>query len=107
MTVRGAVDDAALWAIVRAGTTIDGDHVAPRLVTLRKRSGRETHLVVELVEERDREIRRLVAAAGHVGGAGLRRVSFGGVELGTLAPGRWRVLSYDELRRVRGEAETR
>jgi len=105
VTVRGAVDDAAL-ALVRAGITIDGVPVAPRLVTLRKRSGRETHLIVELVEGRNREIRRLFDAAGHEV-LRLRRVAFGGVELGTLAPGRWRVLSYDELRTLRSEAETR
>jgi len=105
VTVRGAVDDAAL-ALVRAGIAIDGVPVTPRLVTLRKRSGRETHLIVELVEGRNREIRRLFGAAGHEV-LRLRRVSFGGVELGTLAPGRWRVLSYDELRTLRGEAETR
>jgi 16S rRNA U516 pseudouridylate synthase RsuA-like enzyme len=37
----------------------------------------------------------------------LLRVSFGGVELGALPPGRWRPLTYDELRTLRGEADTR
>jgi 23S rRNA pseudouridine2605 synthase len=105
VTVRGAVDDAAL-ATVRGGIAIDGVPVTPRLVTLRKRSGRESHLLVELVEGRNREIRRLFAAAGHEV-TRLLRVSFGGVELGTLAPGRWRVLSYDELRTLRDEALSR
>jgi 23S rRNA pseudouridine2605 synthase len=99
VTVRGAVDDAALEALGR-GTTMDGVSVAPRAVTMRKRSGRETHLIVELVEGRNREIRRLFAAVGHEV-TRLLRVSFGGVELGTLAPGRWRTVTDDEIARLR------
>ena len=80
--------------------------MTPRRVTLRKRSGRETHLLVELVEGRNREIRRLFAAVGHEV-TRLLRVSFGGVELGSLPPGRWRPLTHDELRTLRGGADTR
>jgi 23S rRNA pseudouridine2605 synthase len=105
VTVRGTVDDAALETVAR-GVAIDGVRVAPRRVTVRKRSGRETHLLVELVEGRNREIRRLFAAAGHEV-TRLLRVSFGGVELGTLPPGDWRPLTYDELRTLRGEGRIR
>jgi 23S rRNA pseudouridine2605 synthase len=105
VTVRGALDDAALETVSR-GITIDGVAVAPQRVTLRKRSGRETHLLVELVEGRNREIRRLFAAVGHEV-TRLLRVSFGGVELGALPPGRWRALTYDELHTLRGEGRTR
>ena len=104
VTVRGSVDDTSLGAL-SSGLTIDGAVVTPR-VTLRKRSGRETHLLVELVEGRNREIRRLFAAVGHEV-TRLLRVSFGGVELGTLPPGRWRPLTYDELRTLRAGADSR
>jgi len=104
VTVRGAVDDASLASLSR-GVTIDDAVVRPR-VTLRKRSGRETHLLVELVEGRNREIRRLFAAIGHEV-TRLLRISFGGVELGTLAPGRWRRLAYDELGTLRAGVDTR
>ena len=105
VTVRGSVDDASLETLSR-GIAIDGALATPSRVTLRKRSGRETHLLVELVEGRNREIRRLFAAVGHEV-TRLLRVSFGGVELGTLPPGRWRPLTYDELRMLRGGADTR
>ena len=105
VTARGTVDDASLETLSR-GITIDGALVTPRRVTLRKRSGRETHLLVEIVEGRNREIRRLFAAIGH-DVTRLLRVSFGGVELGTLPPGRWRPLTYDELRTLRGEVVLR
>jgi len=105
VTARGTVDDASLETLSR-GITIDGALVTPRRVTVRKRSGRETHLLVELVEGRNREIRRLFAAIGH-DVTRLLRVSFGGVELGTLPPGRWRPLTYDELRTLRREVDLR
>jgi 23S rRNA pseudouridine2605 synthase len=94
VTVRGAVDDAAVTTL-RRGMTIDGAPASPRAVTVRQRSGRETHLVVELDEGRNREIRRLFAAVGHEV-TRLLRVSFGGVALGTLPAGRWRDLTAAE-----------
>ena len=105
VTVRGPVDDTSLETLSR-GITVDGALVTPRRVTLRKRSGRETHLLVEIVEGRNREIRRLFAAIGHEV-TRLLRISFGGVELGTLAPGRWRRLAYDELGTLRAGVDTR
>ena len=65
-------------------------------VTIRKRSRRETHLVVELVEGKNREIRRMMTAVGHEVTA-LKRISFGGLTLGKLQPGQWRELSIEEL----------
>jgi 23S rRNA pseudouridine2605 synthase len=58
-------------------------------VTIRKASGRETHLIVELAEGKNREIRRLFAAVGHEV-TRLHRIAFGDYELGDLQPGRWR-----------------
>jgi 23S rRNA pseudouridine2605 synthase len=72
-------------------------------VRVRKRSARETHLIIELREGRNREIRRLCAAVGREVTA-LRRVAFGGLELGDLPAGRWRAVSKDELRRAGGSA---
>ncbi len=74
-----------------------GEILAAKSVTVRKRSRRETHLVVELTEGKNREIRRLMAAVGHEV-TRLKRVSFGGLELGDLSPGGWREVREKELR---------
>ena len=58
-------------------------------VEVRKASNRETHLVVELVEGKNRELRRLFSAVGHEP-TRIHRISFGEYELGTLQPGQWR-----------------
>jgi len=105
VTVRGALDDDALAAI-RRGVTVDGVLAIPRDVDVRKRSRRETHAIVTLDEGRNREIRRLFAAAGHEV-TRLLRVSFGPVALGTLQPGRWRDLTPDESQALAEAAPTR
>jgi 23S rRNA pseudouridine2605 synthase len=98
VTVRGEFGDEAA-ALLTQGIDLDGERLAADEVTVRKRSRRETHLVVTLREGRNREIRRLFDALGHEV-TRLRRVAFGGLELGTLLPGRWRDVGREELRQV-------
>jgi 23S rRNA pseudouridine2605 synthase len=58
-------------------------------VAIRKASDRESHLIVELVEGKNRELRRLFGAVGH-DVTKIHRISFGDYELGDLQPGQWR-----------------
>jgi len=96
VTVEGRVGDATAATLVD-GFTIDGEHLSAADASIRKASGRESLLVLTLTEGRNREVRRLLEAAGHPVKR-LRRVQFGGLELGTLAPGEWREVSPAELR---------
>jgi 23S rRNA pseudouridine2605 synthase len=98
VTVRGEFGDETAHQIER-GLVLDSERLSARSVTVRKRSTRETHLIVELVEGKNREIRRLMKAVGHEV-TRLRRVSFGGLELGDLPPGRWRSISESEVKRL-------
>ncbi len=54
---------------------------------------------LELVEGRNRQVRRMTAAIGHPT-LRLWRVGIGGLALGPLAAGRWRILSEAERRLV-------
>jgi 23S rRNA pseudouridine2605 synthase len=91
VTVRGAVtpENAARLTEGLEGMRADA-------VTVRKASGRETHLTVQLREGKNREVRRLFKAIGHEV-TRLKRVRLGGLELGELAPGTWRELSREEI----------
>jgi 23S rRNA pseudouridine2605 synthase len=96
VTVRGELADDTARRL-EEGVEESGERLSAQAVTVRKRSRRETHLVIELNEGKNREIRRMLAAAGHEV-TRLKRVSFGGLELGELRPGEWRVVSGEELR---------
>ncbi len=78
---------------------MSGERLRPAGVDIRKRSGRETHLIVTLTEGKNREIRRLFEAAGH-GVTRLKRIAFGGLTLDDVPPGTWRTVSEAELRRA-------
>jgi len=85
VTVRGLVTDA------------DASRLPAHRATVRKASNRESHLIVELRQGRNREIRRMFDAIGR-SVTRLKRVSIGGLELGDLEPGRWRAVTKDEVR---------
>ena len=96
VTVRGELSDESAQSL-RKGIVDRGERLAARSIDILKRSKRETHLIVELDEGRNREIRRMLKAAGHEA-TRLKRIAFGGLELGDLAPGKWRNISVDEVR---------
>jgi 23S rRNA pseudouridine2605 synthase len=65
-------------------------------VVVRKSSSRESHLVMTLTEGKNREVRRLCSSVGHEV-TKLKRVAYGGLTLGNLAPGEYRQLSSEEI----------
>jgi 23S rRNA pseudouridine2605 synthase len=98
VTVRGRVTDAEA-ARMTTGITCGRDLLRAERVQVRKVSTRESHLVVELRDGRNREIRRLCEAVGH-DVTRLKRVSLGGLELGDLLPGSWRPVTRVETESV-------
>ena len=98
VTMRGELRDECA-ARVQKGIRDRGEMLRARTLQILKRSTRETHVRVELTEGKNRELRRLFAACGH-DVTRLKRVGFGGLELGDLAPGTWRQVTIDELRRA-------
>lgn len=93
--LRGEIDDSALqrW---RDGVDDAGERLRVAQVDVRKRSGRETTVIIQLAEGKNREIRRLAASVGSEV-LKLKRIAYGGVKLGELPVGQWRDVEPDEL----------
>ena len=95
VTARGRVDASDLEQL-RSGVTREATRIRAQAIDLRKASARESHLMVELREGKNREIRRLFEAIGREV-TRLKRVKLGGLELGAVAPGHWREVSAQEV----------
>jgi 23S rRNA pseudouridine2605 synthase len=97
--VDGLVPAASLprW---RKGTMLPDGPAVPRSVSLLRRGARSTWLRVTFAEGRYREVKRYCKAMGHAVRR-LRRVEFGPLRLGSLAPGGWRALTAMELDRLK------
>ena len=114
--VEGEVDADAVAELSRGLALKDGvtkpavvkqisePHIWDRDPPIRKRKSIPTSwLDITLYEGRNRQIRRMCLAVGHRV-AKLRRVRFGPLELGRLAPGEHRPLTRDEVERLRQAA---
>lgn len=121
--VAGVPGGAALRAIAE-GLPLDGALTRPARVRVlgtargapaveRRRHGPPaaprpggTWLEIVLTEGRNRQVRRMCAAIGH-DVLDLVRVRIGRLDLGTLAPGEWRELGWEEVARLSAEAVAR
>ncbi|MDT8436776.1 MAG: pseudouridine synthase [Gemmatimonadota bacterium] len=83
-----------------AGVELEDGPARPEEVRVRRRRDGSSILALTLREGRNREVRRMLRALG-VGIRRLRRVAFGPVELGGLAPGAWRRLEDREVESLR------
>ncbi|HEU0168427.1 MAG TPA: pseudouridine synthase [Chloroflexota bacterium] len=92
------VDQAALDTI-RRGIESQGQRLAARSARIAP-GGDGTRVVVVLAEGRKREVRRMFEALDRRV-LRLLRVRFGPIDLGDLAPGRFRPLTKDEIEQLR------
>lgn len=90
------VADTAMLESMRGGIADAGEHLRAQQVELLRRGPRHCWLVVTLIEGRNRQIRRMLAALG-VGVVRLVRVAIGDLPLGNLAKGAWRWLDAGEV----------
>ena len=98
VTARGPLDGAA--ERLRRPLVLDGYRIRPPEVE-QTAPGR---FLITIHEGRNRQIRRMCAAAG-LEVLRLRRIAEGPLQLGTLAPGAWRPLTEAELAALRQETE--
>ena len=99
VTVRGYSEKA--FELLKLPITLDGYTIRKPEVTLLHCNGENAELLVTIHEGRNRQVRRMCAAAG-MNVLRLVRVSEGALELGDLPSGKWRYLTQDEIRMLKG-----
>lgn len=98
VTVRPGVTEEQLVSL-SAGMVIDGRRTAPAGVRVLSEEPGRIVLEIILREGRNREIRKMCEQLG-LEVARLRRTAVGSLKLGMLAPGKWRFLTAEEVRRL-------
>lgn len=102
--VRGNPSPADLSRL-RHGIELDDGPAVPVAVRRIGTAGGRSHLELVMAEGRNREVRRLCAAAGYPV-MRLHRVAIGALRDRALKPGKWRHLEVDEVRAFHREART-
>lgn len=103
VTVAGEVS-AETMRQMRQGIFIAEGRVRVEGAKIRKARGRATDMEITLREGKNREIRRILARLGHKVQQ-LRRVAIGPLKLGQLPSGAYRQLSFEEVKKLKAEAE--
>ncbi len=98
VTVRPKITDEQINAF-HTGIEIDGRMTAPAGLRVIERAEGRVVCEVILYEGRNRQIRRMFEELG-IEVARLKRTAVGSVKLGMLAPGKWRNLSEEEVRKL-------
>ncbi|MBL8261298.1 MAG: rRNA pseudouridine synthase [Xanthomonadaceae bacterium] len=91
-------DEGLLVALV-SGAVIDGERLSAVSARLLRAGERNAWLEIVLDEGRNRQIRRLLEAFD-IGTLRLLRVAIGGLVLGSLAKGAWRMLEAEDLEAI-------
>ena len=88
--------DAGLPTALERGVTVEGERLHAASARILRSGDKHAWLEIVLDEGRNRQIRRLLEALD-VAVLRLVRVAIGSLELGTLAKGRWRMLTQKEV----------
>ena len=82
---------------IRSGVEIDGRMTSPADIRVESIQGNKTTFRVVIHEGRNRQVRRMFEAIGYTV-VSLKRTGIGKLQLGTLAPGKWRLLEDREVK---------
>ncbi len=87
---------------LRNGIMLDERPTSPAKVELLEEKKNGAVLRITIHEGRNRQVKRMCEAVGHPVQS-LKRIAFGGLRLGDLKPGKWRYISAQEVKRIKGD----
>jgi len=97
--VKGVPEQQVLEKLKR-GIRLEDGMTAPAKIKGPKTTENNSWLEVTIYEGRKRQLRRMFDQVGH-SVLKLKRIRIGGIQIGDLAPGRYRHLTPDELNRIK------
>lgn len=97
--VKGIPEEKDLRRL-RRGILLDGRMTAPAQISFIRKTWRNSWLKVTIYEGRYRQIKRMFIAIGHPV-AKIKRVGFAFLRIGALRPGTYRLLSREEVERLK------
>ena len=95
VTIEGALSAEAIHKL-KSGIPLEDGKTLPSKVARVRRNKTYTELEIEIIEGRNRQLRRMFDYLGHRVRR-LVRLSIGGLQLGDVAPGTWRHLTSQEV----------
>jgi 23S rRNA pseudouridine2605 synthase len=95
VTVTGMISEELIKRLSK-GIEDKGELLKPAAIIIRKASNKESHLIIELTEGKNREIRRMFEAIGSEVTT-LKRIAFGKLKLDILTPGQFREVIHKEI----------
>lgn len=98
VTVKGKPSENAIQSL-RKGIKIENYITAPAYVNVLSIYENKTKLEITIHEGRNRQVRKMCETIGNPV-IRLKRVAYGGVQLGNLKPGEWRYLTESEKKRL-------
>lgn len=84
---------------LETGIDIDGQKTWPAKVRIIAQKKNESILEVIIHEGKKRQVRKMLAAVGHPVKS-LKRIAYGGLNIGNLAPGKYRLLTKNDLKKI-------
>ena len=97
--IKGEIEQDKLKAL-NVMSDLDGETIAPVRVSIISRKDGETSLKFILTEGRNRQIRRMCEKLG-LEIKRLKRIAIGNINIGMLAPGKWKYLNHNEAEYLR------
>lgn len=98
--LRGKVENSVVEALRRGVSIGRGEIARPEQVAIASRDAGNTWLTITLTEGKNREVHRMIEAVDHRVSR-LARISFAGIDITGLPAGAYRILTNDELRRLK------
>ena len=95
LTIKGRIDKPQLHAM-KNGVLLDDGITSPAKVTILKETNSVSYLEITLHEGKNRQIRRMCETVG-IKLLELTRIKFGPIATGSLKPGKYRVLTDNEI----------